>query len=80
MILAIPQIVIVGFVIQYLGFPIALMMCGMVSFIGVLMIRKGLSYPVPTPEEETWGAPKEEPLVDLEELTDIEIDVDDDMV
>ncbi|MGY5853398.1 MAG: MFS transporter [Candidatus Thorarchaeota archaeon] len=80
MILALPQIVIVGFVIQYLGFPVALMMCGLVSFIGVLMIRKGLSYPVPTPEEETWGSQKEEPPIDLEELTDIEIDVDDDMI
>ena len=53
MILALPQIVIVGFVIQYIGFLYALAMCGLVSLLGVLMIRKGLSYPVPTPEEET---------------------------
>ena len=80
MLLALPQIVIVGFVIQYIGFPFALMMCGFVSLIGVLMIRKGLSYPVPTSEEETWGAPKEEPPVGFEDLTQPEIDVDDDMV
>lgn len=80
MILALPQIVIVGFVIQYIGFLYALAMCGLVSLLGVLMIRKGLSYPVPTPEEETWATLKEEPPVGIEDLTQPEIDIDDDMV
>ncbi|MFW9797983.1 MAG: hypothetical protein ACFFE2_13160, partial [Candidatus Thorarchaeota archaeon] len=80
MILALPQIAIIGFTIQYLGFPISLMICALISLIGVLMIQKGLSYPVPTPEEETWGTPVEEPLVGFEEVMDPDIDVDDDMV
>ena len=80
MILALPQIVIIGYVIQYLGFPVALAICSLTSFVGVLMIRKGLSYPVPTSEEETWGAKEEEPPIGFEDLTQPEIDVDDDMV
>lgn len=80
MILALPQIVIIGFTIQYLGFPVSLMICSLVSFIGVLMIRKGLSYPVPTSEEETWGAAKEEPIAGFEDLTEPEFEDDSDMV
>ncbi|MFW9788123.1 MAG: MFS transporter [Candidatus Thorarchaeota archaeon] len=80
MILALPQIAIIGFTIQYLGFPISLMICALISLIGVLMIQKGLSYPVPTPEEETWGTSVKEPLVGFEEVMDPDIDVDDDMV
>ncbi len=58
MILAIPQIVIFGVTIQYLGFPVSLMLCALVSLVGVFMVRKGLSYPIPIPEEETWGSPE----------------------
>lgn len=80
MILALPQIVAVGFIIQYLSFPIALIMCAILSLIGVLMIQRGLSYPIPTPEEETWGSPKAETPTHFEEVLDPEIDVDEDMV
>ncbi len=80
MILALPQIVIVGFVIQYLSFPVALVMCATLSFVGVLMIHRGLSHPIPIPEEETWGAQKEESQIGFEEILDPAVDVDDDMV
>jgi MFS family permease len=80
MILALPQIVIIGFTIQNLGFPISLMICALISLIGVLMIRKGLSYPIPVPEEETWGAPKEEPTTGFEVATDLDFDDDSDMI
>ena len=80
MILALPQIVIIGYSIQFLGFPVSLMICALISFAGVLMIRKGLSYPVPIPEDEIWGAPKEESPVGFEDVFEPEIDVDDDMV
>ncbi len=44
------------------------------------MIRKGLSYPIPTPEEDTWGEPNEESPIGFEDVLEPEIDVDDDMV
>ena len=80
MILALPQIVIIGFTIQNLGFPISLIICALVSLVGVLMIRKGLSYPIPAPEEETWGAPKEEPTTGFEVVSELDIDDDLDIV
>jgi MFS family permease len=80
MILALPQIVIIGYSIQFLGFPISLLICALISVVGVLMIRKGFSYPVPIPEDEIWGAPKEESPVGFEDVLEPEIDVDDDMV
>jgi MFS family permease len=76
MILALPQIVIIGFVIQSLGFPTALVLCALFSLIGVLMIRKGLSYPIPMPEEETWRAPKEEPTIGFEVVSEPDFDGD----
>jgi MFS family permease len=80
MILALPQIVVVGFVIQYLSFPVALVLCALISFVGVLMIHRGLSYPIPEPDEETWGVTTGEPPTRIEEVLDPEIDVDEDMV
>ncbi|MFX1605498.1 MAG: MFS transporter [Promethearchaeota archaeon] len=80
MILALPQIVIIGFTIQNLGFPISLIICAIVSLVGVLMIHRGLSYPIPIPEEETWGAPKEEPAIGFEVVADLDFDDERDMV
>ena len=80
MILALPQIVVVGFIIQFLNFPVALVMCALLSLVGVLMIRRGLSHPLPIPEEETWGIPQDEPSTDIEDILEPEIDVDDDMI
>ena len=73
-------IVVVGFVIQYLGFPVALVICALLSLVGVLMIYRGFSFPIPVPEEETWGSPRVEPQIEIDEVLDPEIDVDDDMV
>jgi len=80
MILALPQIVIIGFTIQHFGFPLSLIICAIVSLVGVVMIRKGLSYPVPVPEVETWGALKEEPVTELEAILEPDFDGDSDMV
>ncbi|MFW9794039.1 MAG: MFS transporter [Candidatus Thorarchaeota archaeon] len=76
MILALPQIVFFGFTIQLesqmhdFGFPISLMLCALVSLVGVLMIRKGLSYPVPKSEEETWSSSKPDVPAGIEILDD----------
>ncbi|MFX0053564.1 MAG: hypothetical protein ACFFAD_01430 [Candidatus Hermodarchaeota archaeon] len=50
-IVAIPQIAFFGASIQHIGFPITLAITGLISLVGVLMIRKGLSYPIPITEE-----------------------------
>lgn len=51
-IIAIPQIAIFGWLIPLAGFPLTMAACGLISLLGVVMIRKGLSYPKPTPTEE----------------------------
>jgi MFS family permease len=48
---AIPQIAIFGAAIQYIGFPVTLTLTAIISLVGVLMIRKGLSFPIPITEE-----------------------------
>ncbi|MGY5879199.1 MAG: hypothetical protein RTV31_03065 [Candidatus Thorarchaeota archaeon] len=50
-IFAIPQIAIFGFALQYIGFPITLSLIGMIALGAVLLIRKGLSFPIPVTEE-----------------------------
>jgi MFS family permease len=80
MMLALPQIVIIGFTIQHFGFPVSLTICALISLVGVLMIKKGLSYPIPTPEEETWGSPKEEPTTGIEVVSEPDFDGDSEMV
>jgi MFS family permease len=56
---AIPQIAIFGAAIQFIGFPATLVFTGFVSLIGVLMIRKGLSYPIPVTEERKQAKEQE---------------------
>ncbi len=51
-IIAIPQIAVFGWLIPLAGFPLTMASCGLISLFGVLMIRKGLSYPKPTPSDE----------------------------
>lgn len=46
-IFAIPQIAFFGYALQYIGFPISLLLLGVVALCGVLLIRKGLSFPIP---------------------------------
>ena len=47
LIFAIPQIAFFGWLIPLLGISTTLFLCGCMSTIGVLMIRKGLRYPRP---------------------------------
>ncbi len=73
MIFAIPQIIIIGATIQYLGFPISLVLCAFISLLGVLMVRKGLSYPIPIKQDDIGTPPQEEPETvedDLQEIAD----------
>ncbi|MCK4568607.1 MAG: hypothetical protein KAU48_14965, partial [Candidatus Thorarchaeota archaeon] len=80
LLLALPQIVVFGITIQYLGFPVSLILCSLVSLVGVLMIRKGLSYPIPTMKEEPSfesAAQKEESIGDNDyqiEIADLDSD------
>jgi hypothetical protein len=52
MLMAIPQIAFFGWFIPFAGIPLTLLLCGCVSTIGVLMIRRGLSYPPPVMEDD----------------------------
>lgn len=63
-----------------IGFPVSLMICALISLIGVLMLRKGLSYPVPVPEEETWGPPKTDETIVFEVVPQPEFDSDLDLI
>jgi MFS family permease len=44
---AIPQIAFFGWLIPTAGFPLTLVLCALISLLGVGMVRKGLSYPKP---------------------------------
>ena len=55
-ILAIPQILVFGWIISNFSFSLALAGVGLVSFLGVLLIRHGLKHPKPAVEGETWGS------------------------
>ncbi|NHJ13121.1 MAG: MFS transporter [Candidatus Thorarchaeota archaeon] len=65
---ALPQIGLFGFLIPTIGFPLTLALCGLVSLIGVLQIRKGLSYPKPILTEDAWAAPPVEAEMVVEEF------------
>jgi hypothetical protein len=69
-IFALPQIWFFGWLIPTIGFPLTLMLCGLVSLVGVLLIRKGLHQPKPVLEEEVWSngqAEAQEVIEDMEE-------------
>ena len=53
--LAIPQILVFGWIISDFSFSLALAGVGLVSLLGVLLIRHGLSHTKPIVEGETWG-------------------------
>ena len=74
MILALPQIVIIGFTIQHFGFPVSLIICALVSLVGVLMVHRGLSHPIPASEEEIWSPPKEGTEAGFEFVADPDLD------
>lgn len=46
-ILAMPQIALFGWLTAIWGFSLTLFSCGLISFIGVVMIRKGMKFPRP---------------------------------
>jgi hypothetical protein len=48
---AMPQIGIYGWLINLIGFPVTLVLCGLVSVGGVIVIRRGLAKPRPIIEE-----------------------------
>ncbi|MHA2071215.1 MAG: hypothetical protein ACXAAR_07880, partial [Candidatus Thorarchaeota archaeon] len=59
LIFAIPQIAFFGWLIPLLGISTTLLLCGCISTIGVLMIRKGLSYPRPWLQEPDYHSEQE---------------------
>ncbi len=56
MLFALPQILIVGPTVQDIGFSPALLFCATISGIGALLVRKGLSYPMPILDEAKQGS------------------------
>jgi MFS family permease len=73
--LAIPQILVFGWIISDFSFSIALAGVGLVSLLGVILIRHGLSHPKPVVEGETWGTKQtqdEEIEEEQEELDRVE--------
>jgi MFS family permease len=54
--LAIPQILVFGWIISDFSFSLALAGVGLISLLGVLLVRHGLSHTKPIVEGETWGA------------------------
>ncbi len=67
--LAIPQILVFGWIIADFSFSVALAGVGMISLFGALMIRHGLSYPKPVVEDETWSVSEtiDESVIDDQE-------------
>jgi MFS family permease len=52
---AIPQIALFGWLITIIGFPMTLASCGVVSFVGVMLIIYGFRHEAPVPDGETWA-------------------------
>jgi MFS family permease len=53
LLLATPQIAVLGWLIPIIGFPVTLLICAFVSLVGVLIIRYALSLEKPVIERET---------------------------
>jgi len=56
-ILAMPQIALFGWLTNLWGFPLTLVSCGLVSLAGVLMIKKGMKYPLPVVTDLAASSP-----------------------
>jgi MFS family permease len=69
-IFALPQIWFFGWLIPTIGFPLTLILCGLVSLIGVSLIRKGLHQPKPLLEQETWANDQAVAQAVVEEIED----------
>ena len=57
MLFAIPQIAAFGWLLTIIGFPLTLLICGVVSLAGVLLISLGLKKEVPVLEDESLAVP-----------------------
>lgn len=66
-----PEIAFFGAALQHIGFPITLMLTAIISLVGVIMIRKGLSFPIPITEER-----KQEKLKESMDIDAISSEVD----
>jgi len=55
----IPQIAFFGFLIPLWGIPTTLFLCGIISLVGVLMIRKGLRHPRPWDDSSVLSTEQE---------------------
>ncbi len=51
LIFAMPQVIFYGWIITEYGVPLSLLLCSGVAIIGILLIRKGFSYPIPVPDD-----------------------------
>ena len=52
LIFSMPQISFFGWIIQMSGVPLALILCSGIALIGVGLIHKGFTYPIPTHDDE----------------------------
>ncbi|MFW9887573.1 MAG: hypothetical protein ACFFER_05285 [Candidatus Thorarchaeota archaeon] len=69
-IFALSQIWFFGWLISTMGFPLTLLLCGLVSLIGVLLIRKGHHQQRPILEQETWANDQAMAQAVVEEIED----------
>ena len=67
-IFALPQIALFGWLIPTIGFPLTLMLCGLISLCGVSLVRKGLSQQKPVLEEDAWNKGQSQADVIVEEF------------
>ena len=72
LLLAMPQIVIFGWVISEFGVPPALILCGFVSLAGAFMLHRAFSYPMPKRIEPSEASPTELEVTLEEELSDMQ--------
>jgi MFS family permease len=64
---ALPQIVFFGWSISTIGFPTTLLLCGVVSLLGVILIRHGLSKPKPVVQDHVGFKPSQEEIDESDE-------------
>lgn len=57
MLFAMPQIALFGYLLTTIGFPLTLMICGVTSLAGVLLIALGLRQEVPEHEDDSLALP-----------------------
>jgi MFS family permease len=74
LLMSIPQISFFGWLISVAPIPVTLFLCGIISTLGCLMIRKGLQYPHPLEMmDEFNGSIADEKDVDYDERENIDV-------